>query len=254
MAAPTFFGTAGTPADNSTNATLTITITPPLSMVTNDLVLVFCWMRTSSATITNTTTGGQTWTAIPVSSTNSSANATLSVRMFWCTFNGTWGANPIFTYSASTNTNARMIVFRPSSGSNTWAPDPTQTGTWVDRLATDASANTNGWTPTNNKTVNLVCGFSDDDNTWALTSSPNWTQTSLSTQYRNTSGSDASGAMAYQLIDTAAATGICTLAQQTLGPDGGFDFLGIFYEVPPVVFIPQLPYQLNQSVKRASYF
>lgn len=234
MAAPTFFGVAATPTDPGTNATLTISITPPSSMLANDLVLVFCWMRTSSATITNTTSGGQTWNAIDPATTSSSANATLSARMFWCVFNGTWGTNPVFTYSANTNTNAVMVVFRPSISTNTWGLDATVTGTWTDRLATDANSDRLGFVPSANQNVNIQAGFSDDDNTWALVSSTNWLQTGLSTQYRNTSGQDTSGAIAYQCQDTAANTNNVNVAQQSLGPDGGWDFSISFHEVAAV--------------------
>src|SRR5258708_5216342 len=175
----TFFGVSATPTDNGTNATSTITLAPPLSMVAGDLVFVYSYCRTNSSTIAVTTTGGQTWFS---GTATNSANAVLTSNFFWCRFNGTWSVNPIFTYGASTNTNAIMIVFRPTSGNNYWGTDGAQTGSFVDKVAA-SSFTVTGWTPHNPSTVNIGISNTDDDNTWTI-SGTNWINTSLSAQYR----------------------------------------------------------------------
>lgn len=118
----TYFNSASTPTDNGTS-TGNVTVTPPGSMVVGDLTVVFCYYRGTS-TITVGTTGGQTWNTGLASAT--AANPNLSYAVFWCRFNGTWGANPVFNFSTSTtNTNAVMHVFRPTGSTYTWDVEAT---------------------------------------------------------------------------------------------------------------------------------
>ena len=123
---PTYFGSASVPADGASavNATTQVTITPPASMLAGDLVVVSC-VSGASNTWSNGVTGGQTWTA----ETAYQGTAGPWCRLFWCTFNGTWGANPRFDSTVGTNTSAIMHVFRPSATTKVWAIDVAQATT-----------------------------------------------------------------------------------------------------------------------------
>lgn len=225
----TLFGSASVPTDNGTNTTNpTAFANPPIaSMAAGDLVIIFAWCRTSAATIAMSNTGGQSWNSFV---SQSSANATLSVNVFWCTYNGTWSAAPSVSFGATTNNCVLMIVFRSSGGTvNQWGID-TAVGAFVDRAAA-ASFTISEWTPKQQSSVSIGASFTDDDNTWSI-SGTNWVRTNLSNQYRNTSGNDTSCCVAYQIQNSPAATNNLVLTEATLGNDGGFTFAICFSEFP----------------------
>jgi len=115
----TYFGSASTPTDNGTSTGTPIAVTPPGSMVTGDLVVMYGYYRGTS-TITVSAAGGQFWFTMVPSAT--ATNLTLSYAAFYCRYNGTWGTNPSLAFStSSTNCNVIMHVFRPTAGANTWS-------------------------------------------------------------------------------------------------------------------------------------
>src|SRR5438552_10760256 len=96
LAQPTFFGSSSNPADNGAQAGPTAVVTPPASMVTNDLAIIYAEYRgVTGPTLSISTTGGQTWNT----ATTYSTGANQIIAVFWCTFNGAWGANPSVTIS-----------------------------------------------------------------------------------------------------------------------------------------------------------
>lgn len=231
----TLFGSVSVPTDPGTNAASpTAFANPPIaSMTTGDLVFVWAWSRTASSTIAVSNAGGQTWNSF---TSQSSANATLSVNAFWCRFNGTWSAAPSFSFSGTlNNTNVYMIVFRPTNTSCTWAVSTAKTGVFTDKVAA-ATFTITGWTntqPGNNVNIGVWC--TDDDNTWGTLSGTNWVKTSLAAQIRNTSGSDSSASFAYQIQSAPAATNNVSQTETALGNDGGFNFAIAFVETDPIL-------------------
>lgn len=222
----TFFGVSAVPVDGASavNATTTITITPPASMVSGDLVVVYCQQRGNTAW-TNGVTGGQSWTN-DVSSTNTT---NVSVSVFSCTFNGTWSVNPRFDNAGGTCTSAVMVVFRPINSSSVWAKDAPSTFL----LPAAATQTLNSVTPTTNNSVVIGSWHSADDNTWGTLTGTNWTKGTLSAQYRNTSGQDQSMTLAYQLQTTATATNNVSQTQLTLGNDATTGIILTYYETTP---------------------
>lgn len=201
--APTFHGSASNPADNGSQAdAATLTITPPASMSSGDLVVVLCTVQVAAfATAPSVNaTGGQSWSA---GSDITGAND-MDVRVFWTQYNGTWGANPSFTIASESGTQPAsciMHVFRPSAV-GTWEVDTAIAG------GAEASADpitVTGFTPNKKDTVSLACALIPNASTFSEDSS-DWTITSTA-QYRNTAGSDLSVSCAYQLKGAAAATG-----------------------------------------------
>ena len=207
---PTFFGVTSVPTDNGSNTTTTITLTPPASMVTNDLVVVHLTQR-GTATFSVGVTGGQTWNSIG----RDNGTSNVALETYWATYNGTWAANPRFDFSAGTNTTAVMIVFRPDDNTKIWATEQISTV----NAAAAATITVTGITPNFNSNVTLAIWSTADDNTWGTLTGTNWVKTSLSDQYRNTAGNDSSSTFAYQLQTTAAGTNNVSQTQTAVGND-----------------------------------
>lgn len=223
---PTFFGATSVPTDNGSNATTTITITPPASMLLGDLVVVYLQQR-GTATFSVGIDGGQTWT--PIGRNVGTANVAMDT--YWARFDGTWDANPRFDFSAGTNTSAVMLVFRPDLTTDIWVTEQIQTV----NAAAAATTTVTGVTPDNPNNVTIASWMTADDNTWGTLSGTNWTKGTLSAQYRNLAGNDQSATFAYQLQSTAANTNNVSQTQLTLGNDATTWRRITFYETEPPV-------------------
>lgn len=197
---PTFFGVARTPIDNNTNAGPTASVTPPASVVKNDLVVIFAEYKGTGATLSLVNNGNQSWNT---ATTNSGSNQTVAI--FWCSFNGSWGpVGNIPVISAGVgNTSALtavMYVFRPKNSIDTWiinvpAQNNSTTGT--------STVTINGVTTTAANTVTMAFWSVGAANTWNTLTGAGWSKTSLSAQYRNTT-SPQSHTAAYNLQANAA--------------------------------------------------
>lgn len=228
---PTFFGVSAVPVDGAAavNATTTITITPPVSMLEGDLVVVYTQQRGSTAWAIGLT-GGQSWNTIG----NNTTTATVSLNTFWCRFNGTWSVNPRFDNSGGTCTSAIMLVFRPDVATRQWFTEQIATT----NAAAAATITVTGVTPANPNNVTIASWMTADDNTWGTLTGANWVNTGLSAQYRNTSGTDQSATFAYQLQSTPAATNNVAQTQLTLGNDATAWRRITFYESDSVAVDP----------------
>ncbi len=202
FAQPTFFGSSSTPADNGAQAGPTTAVTPPGSMVANDLVIIYGEYRGASATISMSSMGGQTWNT---ATTYTVVGSSQTISIFWCTFNGTWsGPNPSVTVGVG-NTNglsAIIYVFRPSNSNSRW-------GVNIIGANSNSSGNPNtitGVTPTMPNTVTMAFWSSSAVNTWGTLTGAGWSKTGLSAQIRNTTTLQSQTA-AYQVMAAAGATG-----------------------------------------------
>jgi hypothetical protein len=221
----TLFGVASNPADGGSLAASTVAVTPPSSMQAGDLVVVYLHQR-GTATITQSVTGGQTWTATAV---KYQVNTTNTIRSFYCVFNGTWDANPSWAFTATNSTTAVMLVFRPDGGtSSDWG---VANAISYATPATAATVTVTGITPTENNNVTIAQWASNDDNTWGTLTGSGWVKTGLGDQYRNLAGTDLSMTFAYQVQSTAAATGNVSQTQLTLGNDQTGVSTISFYEI-----------------------
>lgn len=220
---PSFFAVStAVPVDNGTNATTTITLTPPASMVSGDLVVVYTTQR-GTGTWSVGVTGGQTWNTIG----NSTVTTAVALNTFWATYNGTWSVNPRFDNAGGTNTTAVMIVFRPTTFFNGWNTEQIATTA----AAAAATITVTGITPANPNNVTIASWSTADDNTWGTLTGTNWTKGTLPAQYRNLAGNDSSTTLAYQLQTTAAPTNNVSQTQLTLGNDATTWRRITFYEV-----------------------
>jgi hypothetical protein len=117
---PSLFGVSANPADGGSLTGTQVAITPPPAMQVGDLVVVSCMARTLSLSFTVFTDGGQTWNT---SSAGYGASGK-TMALFWCTFNGTWTANPVFECLTNANQiTGIMSVYRPDIPSRVWAVD-----------------------------------------------------------------------------------------------------------------------------------
>lgn len=229
QAAITFFGVASTPADNGSNGDEPIAITPPASMTSGDLVYVYLSTAAGGVTYTISNDGdgctGDAWTSLTGhTASNPVADA------FWCTFDGAWGADPSFEPSGTgAISTAVMLVFRPTSGSHTFAIDVALT------FETEGAATTltmTGQTRTGSSCVSIASWGTDNAtaSTWGTLSGTGWSKTSLSAQYRNTGGTpDVSLSFAYN-IGTGASNDV---AQTQSNSEAGHVSMVSFCETAP---------------------
>src|SRR4030095_12276754 len=114
----TFFGVASVPNDNAAQPGPTPpAITPPALMQAGDLVVIYGQYRNIGITLSINQAGGQTWNTITA---NNGSNQ--STAIFWCTFNGTWSANPSIRVPAGNTLGLTsvMYVFRPTGSGFSW--------------------------------------------------------------------------------------------------------------------------------------
>ena len=208
----TYFASASTPPDRSSNTTNPTVVTPPGGMLAGDLVLMIGESRASSGTLAISSAGGQTWTSgTQVNQTN------CRIMLFWCRFNGTWSANPSVSFG---NTNQHIVVmhvFRPSNASSVWQVDVPQVSASYAAPGGAHTVTIPGITTITDGALVFAAWASSDDNTWgALTAG--WSIPGLA-QYRN--NSNLSQTHAYRVMATAGASGNVSKNQATLGGDAG---------------------------------
>lgn len=224
---PTFFGSGTNPTDNATSAASPLAVTPPASMVTGDLVVFYAQTRTTSSTIDISVTGGQTWTPATAGGTTDQ-----TTRIFWCRYNGTWSADPSVSFTSTLlNTQAGLLVFRPTVGTRLWAVDQAAVNTpYLTPTGPPYIITINAVTNAQPNNVSVAVYSSIEDNTWGTLTGAGWT-VALSPAYRrNPSGSDQSWAPVYRLSASAGSTGNTTAQQTAVGPDPGSTVIISFYE------------------------
>lgn len=226
----TFHGDAHIPADNGAQAGPTVALdkdTAPLSdAAVGSLIVVQCNYRvTQDASVGNiryNETGGQCWNNVKQGNTT---NVTQS--WFWCTFNGTWTADPSFSvYSGSSisgtaTMSVHVLVFAPTTSTKHWVVDfngGPRTATFTASGTTKTI--TAGYTPTTASNVTLASWNTTGVITYSSLSGTGWTQSGIdATQFRNTSGTDHVQTFAY-LIQTSAANIPDVSQVQTVGTAG----------------------------------
>lgn len=222
-AAVTYFGTAGSPADNSAQDDVAITITPPASMQAGDLPYVECtsMVQSPSYDISVTTTGGQTWTSGTVQS-NDATYKTLKI-FYVLAFTGTWGANPVFTPS-STGTfstfSCRMLVFRGSSTSVTWSVDQAAQYATYTAPGSPFTMTRAGQTVTGSSGVTIASFTALGGLPTFSSLTGGWANPGGTTQFRNSYNSDLVTGFAYKLITSSGATGSVSMNQSATGYAG----------------------------------
>ncbi len=205
----TYFGYAANPANLGTllDTSLPAAVTPPGSMAAGDLVYVEVLQRDPSVTLSVSNDGGQTWNSL-----TATASGSQTKRTFWCSFNGTWSANPSWTSTGTTgglHFSVLMLVFRPS-GTPTWAIDVAQDsgnatpGSPFDVTASGQTATASG------VTVSSWYNTSYDGEVFSLQTG-GWSNPSSQSQFRNTkvspTGNEQTLSSAYKLNSGAGATG-----------------------------------------------
>ncbi len=230
----TFFGDASTPTDNaSQDDSVARSVTPPGSMLNGDFVYVLVMQRNSTATVSVSNTGGQSWTT----NTQSAFGGSAVARTFWCRFNGTWSANPSFTTdtAGTLGYSVIMLVFRPTNGANTWSSDVALATNSFTGPGSPFDVTATGQTSISTNTVTIAAFFVIDDDSWILQTA-GWANPSQA-QYRNLQGSDMSASFAYKIQTSPAATGNVTNRQSVVTGTNGRWFIQTFAEtqapIPP---------------------
>lgn len=220
----TYVNSASNPADNGTLGAATVAVTPP-TMQAGDLVLMFAYVRNTTATMNISATGGQVWNAETALS-----NTNIGARLFWCRYNGTWAANPSVAFSNSTSTTVVMHVFRPTKPSLRWATEAVRTELDFAAPANPFTVTITGRTTRVPNSVTIAAWFTADDNSWGTLAGTGWTVLGTA-QYRNTNGTDVSGSFAYNLKTVAGATNNVSKNQTANGGDLGTTMIITFFEM-----------------------
>jgi hypothetical protein len=212
----TFVGDARMPtSDNSTTTATNASITPPSGMRADDYVVVYVAARTT-ATVTNPTTGGQSWTA----GTNTQANG-LSFRIFHCRFNGTWTANPNFNWTNNVAYQVWMVVFRGVDTTTAIDAGPNIASFAAPASPYDVTIAASTITTVTASAMVIASWHSADNNTWALQTA-GWSNPNGQAQWRHGGGSDSSTALAYKEQVTAGGSEAVTNRQTGFNaPDAG---------------------------------
>jgi trimeric autotransporter adhesin len=213
----TFFGMNSNPVDNTAQGgNVTLAIVPPGSMAQGDLVIVYAQYRSnanSNFTIQNA--GGQTWNV-----GTTATGSTLSCRIYWCRFNGTWSANPQISggNNGGIAFSLSMYVFRPNGGSNSsWDVHTAQANTTPTPSGggNTTTIATGSYTTLVPRTVTMGFWGQGAASTWGTLSGTNWSKASYTAaQYRNTTGSSQTHTSAYN-IQTASGTTIDPVSQNS---------------------------------------
>ena len=211
--APTFFGQANSGTEHSGGETLTIT--PPASMVSGDLVVVFSYQR-GNAALTVTNAGGQTWTT-----ETSFRDVATSISCHWATFNGTWSASPTFDSDLSANAFLSiMLVFRATGA--TWAVDVNETSSSYAAPGSPPDVTVPAVTTLTDNAIVLAAVASEDNDDWAVQTG-GWTAEPTAGQ-KSGNGVDGSMVTVYKIQTPAGSTGTVAIRQMNVGPDAGAYF------------------------------
>lgn len=213
----THFGSASNPTDNGTGEEPgTLDVTPPGSMTNGQLVILVGQLRSGSTPgITIGNTGGQTWNDISEVSTSGAQ----TTHTWWCTYNGTWSANPSLTFPSVSGTAAATVimhVFDQSTSGRVWGVNVAFTKT---NFSAATTITVTGQTTTVDDTVTLAAWAVQDDISWDTLSGSGWATTG-SAQYRNTSGNDQSITFAHKIQTAQGATGNVSKNQVTSSSNG----------------------------------
>ena len=212
----TYFDSASNPVDNWWNNANPTAVAPPGGMQAGDLVLMIAQSRDSTATLTISNAGGQSWT-----SETQQNQTNCRIRLFWCRFNGTWSANPSVSFGFFNNSPHTVVmhVFRPSNTSSVWEVDVAQVSGNYAAPFWPYTVTIPGITTITDGALVFATWASSDNNTWgSLTAG--WTTPGLN-QYRNSSGFDQSQTHAYKVMAIAGASGDVSKNQTSAGRDPG---------------------------------
>lgn len=167
-------------------------------------------------------TGGQNWTQIYNVNQNNAGQT-----IWWCTFNGTWSANPVIDFGASSPTvTAQTIeiqVMFPTSYRYEWKLETLTTSSTTG----STTCTIPGVTTVADRTLILATWATSDQNTWG-TPSATWAVPGAP-EY-GASGSGLSSTYAFKILLSPGATGDVSKTQLTLGPDNCLQHMIVFIE------------------------
>jgi hypothetical protein len=222
----TYFGSASNPTTDggSLASTTPVAVTPPGSMTKGQLVLMIGQCR-DTTTPTINVTGGQTWSSLALIAANN-----VHAVIFYCTFNGTWAANPSVNLGngVGVSDSVFMHVFTPTKATNKWMVDVAQqTSTYGAVTVLPIT----GQTTVKNSTVSFAGWMIGQNYTYSSLTGSGWTTTGLA-QYRNAGGNNQSATFAHKIQIVAGATGNVQVTQSTANANGPATVIVTFAELP----------------------
>ena len=202
-------------------------------MQAGDLAIVMCANRTSG-TWSVGVDGGQSWTQVVLNT---------GQRIFWCRFNGTWGADPRFDCTSTACTSAVMLVYRGGGSTFLWAVDVALSYGSANVGSAPYTVTRTGLTTVGADVVALAGWHNLGATTFGSLSGTGWT-VSGDAQYRNTAGSDQSLSFAHYIAGSpATATG-------DVSKNSSSNFLGAVWIIAFVNFEPKAALAMNYYRRR----
>jgi hypothetical protein len=203
----TFFGFTGVPTDAVSYSTPSpIVVTPISSMVSGDLVYMIGLQYSEIGTdnIAISEAGGQSWASTGSQVIHLTGTFPIRTKAFWCQFNGTWDADPSITMPTDdAGRMAYMAVFRPTTGSNTWAVDQAQA---AGSAGTTITHTIPAITNTNSSNVAIAVWLNYTTKVYSNLSGTGWVEMGTS-QYRNLADNDRTMSFAYRIGTSSGSTG-----------------------------------------------
>lgn len=220
--AVTYFGHAISPADAGSNTATPVAVTPPASMTAGDLVVFWGNSASTAITIAISEAGGQTWNSL-----DGYAGTDMQHRVFWCTYNGTWSADPSISFTgAAVARSGYMIVARPTETDYTWDIDVAISNA----STTAASPHTITGITRNTDGAIALCGWAiSDNNGLATLSGTGWTRIGTGGGYQNNGGITTVMESGYNIGNG----GTNNPAITDNGPDDGTTWIAAWKEVAP---------------------
>lgn len=223
---PTILGHAHDPVtDNSANAGTDAAVDKDAgalsTAVTGDVIVAIVCYRGTSGTLSVTTTGGQTW-----NQSGSQINTgNFRCAMFWCIFNGTWSADPVFSISSGTNAIlADCIVIGKDTFDSTTPFDVAFTSNGT---SSSSTFDQTGFNTATDGALAFIGRISQDNNTYGSFTA-GWS--TVWDQWRVTTTTGLASVLAYKPMATAGGTGNFSSTQATLGADASF---GFYFAIKP---------------------
>lgn len=193
----THFGSISNPLTTSANGSSPAAVAPPASMVEGDLALFIGVAQSATGTMAVSEAGGQTWSAL-----TQRQSGGMTSQVFWCRFDGTWDASPSLAFDGTLTNgfSAILHVWRPTTGTNTWAVDVAQTN--ADIPGGNATVTIAGITRSASGALAVAVWAVDNDVTWSSLAGTGWS-TIGDLSHRNLQGNDLGASVAHNIGDGA---------------------------------------------------
>lgn len=184
----TFIETQAVPVDAGSNATNTMPVAVPTTVVTGDLIFVIVGERGGTPTFGVGAAANQTWNTAKICDNT-------QAQIFCCQYNGSFAGATTIDFTCSTNvcTSALLHVFRPPTV-GTWVLDYTPSDIFTVSSLSPAIASR---PVSGGETITIAVWITSSSRTFSALTGTGWSQSGMVTRFRNTAAGDRTYTFAY---------------------------------------------------------